>query len=164
MSEYILCELAGATYAIPSVAVRYVEMIEQITPVPNAPSAVEGIVLSRGQVIPALSLRARFGFAPQPHTLRTRLVVVASGERVVGLIVDTAREFARIAPAAISPPPAAISGLSGSYLEGVAALGQRLVLLLRLDEVLKITDSLAPDAGPDEGERDHGILQPTEER
>src|ERR671917_2593191 len=108
---FILFELAGTTYGVRSRFVQQVEMIEHITPVPNAPPAVEGVVLARGQVIPALSLRARFGFPKIPHDLRARLVVVGNAGRTIGLIVDTAREFVRIPAGAIEPPPEAITGL-----------------------------------------------------
>lgn len=139
---YILCELAGATYGIPSALVRHVEMIERITPLPNAPAAVEGVVFSRGQVIPALNLRRRFGFDPIPHDLRTRLVVVHADDRTVGLLFDTAREFVAIPQAAIQPPPESINQLSGDYLAGIATIHDRLILILRVDELLIAVDGL----------------------
>jgi purine-binding chemotaxis protein CheW len=137
---FIIFELAGTTYAVPSRAVQQMEMIEHVTPVPNAPAAVEGVVFSRGQVIPALNLRARFGFEKIPIELRTRLIVVSVGGRTVGLIVDTAREFLPIPPGAIQPPTENISGLSGKYLEGIATLGERIILILNLDEVIDLAD------------------------
>jgi chemotaxis signal transduction protein len=143
---YILCELAGATYGVPSAIVRHVEMLERITPIPNAPAAVEGVVYSRGQIIPVLSLRRRFGFPPIAHDLRTRLVVVHVGGRTVGLLVDTAREFIAIPPEAIQPPPESISQLSSDYLVGIAAIGDRMVFILRVDELLLATDVLAASA------------------
>lgn len=140
---YILFELAGATYAVPSRIVRHVEMVERITPVPNAPACVEGVVFSRGQVIPALNLRQRFGFEKTPHDLRTRLIVIHHSGRTVGLIVDTAREFRAIAPDAVRPPPETFGGLSGKYLDGIATLDKRLILMLKVDEVLAIAEDLA---------------------
>lgn len=135
---FILFELAGTTYGVRSRFVQQMEMIEHVTPVPNAIPAVEGVVLARGQVIPALSLRARFGFEKIPYDLRSRLVVVKSGERTIGLIVDTAREFVRIPAGTIEPPPEAITGLSGKYLEGIATIDGRMILVLNLDEVIDI--------------------------
>lgn len=140
---YILCELAGATYGVPSVVVRNIEMVERITPIPNAPAAVEGVVFSRGQVIPALNLRRRFGFEPIPHDLRTRLVVIHTDDRTVGLLFDTAREFVAIPHDAIRPAPESINQLSGDYLAGIATLSDRLILILRVDELLISTDGLA---------------------
>ena len=80
------------------------EMVEHVTAVPNAPAFVEGVVFSRGQVVPVINLRVRFGFERAPRDLRTRLLVVEVGGRPVGLLADEAREFVAIADAAIQPP------------------------------------------------------------
>jgi purine-binding chemotaxis protein CheW len=135
---FILFELAGTTYGVRSRFVQQVEMVEHVTPVPNAIKAVEGVVYARGQVVPALNQRVRFGFEKAPFDLRSRLIVVNTGTRVIGMIVDTAREFLKISAAAIEAPPEALTGLSGKYLEGIATLDGRLVLILNLDEVIDI--------------------------
>ncbi len=140
---FILFELAGTTYGVPSRAVQQVELVEHITPVPNAPPAVEGVIFSRGQVIPAVNLRARFGFEKSPHDLRTRLIVINAKSRVIGLIVHSAREFISIPSSAIQPPNEAISGLKGKYLEGIATLDKRIILILNLDEVIDMAEVLA---------------------
>jgi purine-binding chemotaxis protein CheW len=140
--SFILFELAGASYGVRSHFVQQMEMIEQITPVPNAQAFVEGVVFSRGQVIPALNLRVRFGFEKIPYDLRTRLIVINTGGRILGLIVDTAREFVMIPPDVIQPPHEAITGLSGQYLEGIAMLDERIVLILSLDEVMNSAASV----------------------
>ena len=63
---FIVIELAGTEYGVRSRFVQHMEMIESITAVPNAAPSVEGVVLARGQVIPAVNLRARFGFEKIP--------------------------------------------------------------------------------------------------
>ncbi|AFZ14348.1 CheW protein [Crinalium epipsammum PCC 9333] len=133
---FILFELAGTTYALRSYFVQQMEMIEQITPVPNAAPFVEGVVFSRGQVIPAVNLRVRFGLEKIPYNPRTRLIVIHAGSRTVGVIADTAREFISVPVSTIQPPPEAISGLSSKYLEGIVTLGERLVLILNAEELL----------------------------
>ncbi len=138
---YILFQLKKTTYAIPSRLVEQMEMVEEFTPVPNSPPYVEGLAFVRGRVIPAINLRVRFGFPKIAYDLATRLVVVRSGQRSVGLIVDAAREFLSIGEDVIQPPPKGMSGLSGQYLKGVATLAQRLVLILDVDEII----SMAPN-------------------
>lgn len=137
---YILFELAGTTYGVRSQEVKHMELVEQITPVPTAPRYVEGVVFSRGQVIPAINLRVRFGFPHQNHTTRSRLIVVETAERTVGLIVDSAREFRNLPGEAIQPPNESIAGLSGRYLRGIAIVNERLILLLDIKEVLTFAD------------------------
>jgi purine-binding chemotaxis protein CheW len=119
--------------------------------VPNAPAFVDGVVSVRGQVIPAVSLRARFGFPRIAHDLRSRLVIVREQGRTVGLIVDSAREFATIAPESIKPLPEGIGGISGRYLRGIAQQGERLMLIVDVHELLETeeqpTDSVPAEAG-----------------
>lgn len=139
---YILFTLAGTTYALRTRDVAHIEMVEQITAVPNASPFVEGVVFSRGQVVPALNLRARFGFERVPHDLRTRLLVVHCEGRSVGLLVDAAREFLAISESAVQPPNAALTGISGQYVEGIANLKDRLILVLDLRAVLDFSRSV----------------------
>ena len=136
--RYVLFEIARATYGVPSADVRHIEMLEHVTLVPNANRAIDGVVFSRGQVIPALNLRTRFGFPREPHTLRTRIIFVQVRERLVGLIVDSAREFLRIPPEQIRPIKETLTGIDGNYLRAVARPGDRLILLLDLDKVLDV--------------------------
>ena len=140
--NYILFSVAGTTYALRTRDVTHIEMIEQITSVPNAAVFVDGVVFSRGQVVPALNLRARFGFDRAPHDVRTRLLVVQSEGRSIGLVVDSAREFLAIADSAVQPPNQALAGISGQYIEGIANLNDRLVLILNLGEVLNFSQSV----------------------
>ena len=141
---YVLCELAGTAYAIPSHAVQRMEMLEHVTPVPNAPEFVDGVVFSRGQVVPAINMRARFGFDRAPLDVSSRLLVVQSRGRSVGLLVDACREFMTVPESAIHPPGEALSGLSAQYVNGVASIGDRLIVLLGLDRLLGSTEHAVP--------------------
>lgn len=140
---YILFCVAGTTYALRSDLVLHMEMVEQVTAVPNAPAFVEGVVFSRGQVVPVINLRARFGFERAPIDLRTRLLIVQTQGRRVGLMADEAREFIGIPDAEIRPPGEAIVGLSGNYLAGVATIGDRIVLILDIREVVETLPTAA---------------------
>jgi purine-binding chemotaxis protein CheW len=137
---FILFAVAGTTYAVRSRDVAHVEMLETVTPVPNAPAFIDGVVFSRGQVVPALNLRARFGFERAPYDVRTRLLVVQTGGRQVGLVTDAAREFMALDPAQILPPGDGFGASSARFLEGIANVGDRLVLVLSLPHVLAAAD------------------------
>jgi purine-binding chemotaxis protein CheW len=145
LETYVLFMVAGTTYALPSSDVHHMEMLEGVTRVPNAPPFVEGVVFSRGQVVPVVNLRARFGFERVPYDLRTRLIVVQSADRVIGLVVDSAREFVNIPAGAIQPPHEALAGMSGRYVDGVASVGDRLILMLDLSRILTFAEDLSID-------------------
>ena len=149
--SFILFELAGATYGVRSSDIQQLEMIGAITPVPNAPPFVDGVVSVRGQVVPAVNLRARFGFDRRNADIRGRLLIVRSGDRAVALIVDSAREFASISAQEIQPPPEGVAGLSGEYLEGIVHLGARLILILDVKQIIDVpAHAVASSAGSDE--------------
>jgi purine-binding chemotaxis protein CheW len=134
--SYVLFELGGATYALRSRDVQHIEMLEHVTPVPNTAACIEGVVFSRGQVIPAMNLRLRFGFPKEPHSLRTRIIVAQAQQRTIALIVDAAREFRSIAEESIRPVEQTLVGIDGNYLRGVATFNDQLVLILNLEAVL----------------------------
>ena len=134
--HFILFVVAGTTYALPSHAVAHVEMIDQVTRVPNAPAFVDGVVFSRGQVVPAVNLRARFGFERVPNDMRTRLLVVQARDRSIGLLVDECREFLHVAPASVHPPGEALVGIGAHYITGIATIGDRMIVILDLDQLV----------------------------
>lgn len=135
---YILFELAGTGYGVRSKDVLHIDLLEHITRVPNTAPAVDGVVFSRGQVIPALNLRARFGFPREASTPRTRLIFLKHEQRTVALIVDSAREFRTIPTESIRPIEETLTGVSGNYVKGVATIGDKLVLLLDIAAVLNL--------------------------
>jgi purine-binding chemotaxis protein CheW len=142
--SYVLFELAGSVYGIPSDSVKHIEMFEHVTLVPNANPAIDGVVFSRGQVIPALNLRVRFGFPREKSSLRTRIVFATVHNRTVGLIVDTAREFQNLPIDSIGPIEGTLTGINGKYLKAVTKVGGRLVLILDLEAVLNVDDVQLP--------------------
>jgi purine-binding chemotaxis protein CheW len=139
---YILFELGATVYGINSREVLHIEMLEHISPVPHTAPAVDGVVFSRGQVVPALNLRARFGLPPQARDLRTRLIFIRFHERTVALIVDAAREFRKLPAEAVRATDGALHGIAGNYVSGVATLNERTVLILDLKVVLDLETAL----------------------
>jgi len=140
--QYILFTVAGTTYALPSSQIAHIDLVEEITRVPNAPSFVDGVVFSRGRIVPAVNMRARFGFERASIDLRTRFLVTNADGRGVGLLVDSCREFLRIDPASIHPPPDVFGGARESSVSGVATMGERMIVILDLDQLLVSKDPI----------------------
>jgi len=132
---YVLFEVAGRTFGVRSQSVLSVEMVEHVTAVPNAAPFVEGITLTRGQVISSINLRVRFGFSRIPAEPRARMLVVRPKNRTAGLLVDSVREFVSIPESTIRP--AGIADSIDRFVEGVAMLGKRVILIVNLQEVIE---------------------------
>ena len=133
MISCILFGVAETTYAISTEAVRQLEMVGTVTPLPTALPYVKGVTSIRGEVLPVVCLRSRLGIPESELELRKRLLVVEHGERVVAILVDSARDFIRLDEGKIEPPPKDLDAnlVSGIYLEK-----ERPILFLDLATVL----------------------------
>jgi purine-binding chemotaxis protein CheW len=132
---HIVFRVADVDYAVPASDVLQMETFEGATAVPGASPWIAGLVQVRGRVLPVIDLRVRFGHTPAPRTLDSRIVVVARGERTVGLLVDRAREIRSIAGEAAAPPEA-LRDATGGFIRGVLKDDQRLLMMIDLDQIL----------------------------
>jgi purine-binding chemotaxis protein CheW len=137
--SYILFTVAGTTYALRSDDVRHMEMIDEITCVPNAPSFVDGVVFSRGRSCRSSTPAVWFDRAA--IDIRSRLIVVQSGTRLIGLVVDAAREFVNIPAELVQPPHEALAGMSGRTSRDRVDR-DRLILILDLERILNFGEAV----------------------
>ncbi len=137
MLKVIVFSLHDEEYGIPVSQVRSIEKVQHITRVPRTAPFVKGVINLRGLVTPIIDLRTRFGMAESGYTDSTRIIIVATEDVEVGLIVDTANDVMDIPVDAIEPPPEIVGSIEVEYLEGVAKLEKRLLILLNLEKVLK---------------------------
>lgn len=122
-----------------------VEVLEYHEPVavPRAPDFVDGVVQVRDFVLPIIDLRKRMEVAGAAVTPDTRIIVVLVDEERVGLLVDSVIEVAHINADNVAPPPAFFRGLSAEYLQGLARIDDRLVIVLRLERILTSQERIA---------------------
>jgi purine-binding chemotaxis protein CheW len=133
---HIIFKVAGAEYAIPADAVLQMESFTGATRVPGVPAYVAGIVQIRGKVIPVVDLRLRFGLPSIPSTIDSRIVVGKSGNRAVGLLVDSAREVLKFSPSDVSDPPSMVTDQAQGFVKAVARPGKRLLMLIDFQKVI----------------------------
>ncbi len=134
-TQVVTFQLAKEEYAIDILQVQEIVMMTQITRMPKAPRFIEGVVNLRGQMIPIINMRKRFGLAEAEHDAETRIIIVDIGE-TVGMVVDGVRDVIRLPDSTISPPPAMIQGISADYLKGIGQFNERLLIMLDLQMVL----------------------------
>jgi len=128
------------TLGLPISLVREIVRVPEITPVPNAPEHIEGVINLRGRIIAVLDLSKRFGEAAIERNSKSRIVVVEMEERLVGLLVNSASEVLRIAPSEIVPPQSVFPNEDMNYVTGVGKLHDRLIILLDLSRILQRAD------------------------
>lgn len=127
--QYLTFLLSGEEYALDILKVQEIKGLPKITPVPNAPPHVLGVMNLRGAVVPVADLRARFGLAAE-HGKSAVVIVANVGSRTVGLVVDAVSDVLSFAKSDVEPTPDLGAGVDTSFLTGLAKTGERLVLLL----------------------------------
>lgn len=134
--KVIVFALADEEYGVEVEKVKTIERMMPMTRVPKTYLFVKGVINLRGVVVPVIDLRGRFGLPEQDYTDNSRIVIIAVNDMEVGLIVDSANDVIDVDSDAIQDPPEIVGGVRAKYLQGVAKLGDRLLVLLNLQEVL----------------------------
>lgn len=125
--EFLVVELSGVRYGLPLSRVVEVVRAVFITPLPDAPDVVEGIVEVRGRVVPVYDLRLRFGLPPRHLDPAEHIVVVRAGRRRAALRCDRVEWIARVGRQRLREADVVTRG--GRQLAGVASLDDGLVLI-----------------------------------
>jgi purine-binding chemotaxis protein CheW len=133
---HVICSVGGTDYALPANDVYQMESFTGATPVPGAPSYVIGLVQIRQQIIPVIDVRVRFGIEPIALTLESRVIVVKLKDRLVGILVDSAREVQNIAPEQFQVPPEIVAKQSSGFVKSIAQLKNRIIMLLDSEKVI----------------------------
>lgn len=146
--KYLTVALGTEAYGLPVLRVREIIRMQKITPVPQMPTFVKGVINLRGRVIPVVDLRVKFGFEAE-FADRTCIVVVQVrvGETeqtaAMGLIVDRVEEVVNLGAAEISPPPDFGGKMASDYILGLAKIKGQVKTLLDLDKVIAAEAVLA---------------------
>jgi purine-binding chemotaxis protein CheW len=135
--QIVVFRLADAVYGIDIRAVREIIRMQAITPVPNAPEFIEGVTNLRGKICPVMDLRRRFALDVSRITGDSRIVVLEIDGEDVGMIVDGVAEVLRVPGGRVEEPPLSeVEGVCSDVIEGIANLGERLIVLFDVDRIL----------------------------
>lgn len=143
--QLIRFRVGDEEYGLDILRVKEIIQIRAITRLPRAPSFVRGIINLRGDIVPIIDLRERFGLESRTGTDAARVIVVDVEGRLLGLVVDGASQVVRLPAGQIDPPPPLIGGLSAGFVEGIGRIGDLLVILLDLERLLDADEKRAMD-------------------
>ena len=132
--QLVTFSLGQEEFGVDIMKVQEIIHIPPITRVPKAPDYVEGVINLRGNIIPVVNLRKRFGMATEQDTELSRIVVLQFDGKVFGVRVDAVTEVLRLDSQAIEPPVAL--GLDSHFIRGVGKIGERLLILLNIDRIM----------------------------
>ncbi len=138
--KYLTFSLAGEEYGIGILKVKEIIGMMPITPVPQTPGFVKGVINLRGKVIPVLDLRLKFGMEEMDYGERTTIIVVEVNEQdgivQIGIVVDSVSEVVSIKAEDVEDTPAFGANLDTDYILGMAKVEGGVKILLEIDKVL----------------------------
>jgi purine-binding chemotaxis protein CheW len=143
MKQFISFSIGEEQYGLDILRVREIIRLREITWLPRAPSFLKGVINLRGDVIPVIDLRDKFGLEQRPYDETTRVIVVEVGGKLVGMVVDSVSQVVRIPAEQIEPTPTVAGLSSADCIDGVAKVKDELVMLLDADKLLTAEDGSA---------------------
>lgn len=135
--QYIVVKLATEQYGIDIQYVDNIVCMQNITRVPKAQSYFKGVTNLRGEIIPVMSLRLKFGLDPDDFTNSTRIIIIKlEAQATIGIIVDEVKEVVTLSEESIDKPSYSENDDKAAYLYGVGKYNEGLISLLNIAAVI----------------------------
>lgn len=132
-------------FGVDILKVQEIIRMVPVSAMPNAPDYVEGVINLRGRIIPVIDFRKRFQMATLAPTEEAsrRVVVIALATSTIGLIVDSVSQVLKLKESQISPTPQVAKGFENDTIVGVGQLGEKLLVLLDLEQMFAGVEDVA---------------------
>jgi purine-binding chemotaxis protein CheW len=127
--------LAGELFALRVEDVQEVLMPQPLTPVPLAPAHIVGLLNLRGQIMPAVDLRRRLGFAPRDDAKPGSLLVLMAEERLISVVVDDIGDVLELPTGDWRPPPQTLAEPHRAFVFAICPIEDQMVLGLRVESI-----------------------------
>lgn len=134
--KYLTFYIDGQLYCLPTSQVVEIIRMQPVTPLPNLPDYVKGVINLRGKVVPVIDMRLRFRKEEKAYDPHTSTVIVEDGENTVGLIVDAVKDVRDVTADRISEAPKPQKNAGGGFVRGIVTLESEAAMLLDLTKVL----------------------------
>ncbi len=133
--KYLTFVLAGEQYCIGIKAVNSIQNMMPVTPLPQTPSYVRGVMNLRGTIIPVINTRTKFGMPEIEPTGETGIIILEVDGKQIGILVDSVKEVLDIDESQIAPPPNFGDG-GGEMINGLCRAGDQVKIMLNVERML----------------------------
>ena len=135
-SQYLTFGIDEEEYAVSILKVKEIIEMKKITKIPNLPEYIKGIINLRGNIIHIIDIREKFGMSVREYDKFNVIIIVEAVEKTLGIIVDQVKDVLSIDKNAIQPPIDFEGSIDNAYVEGMAKVGERLVVMVNIDKML----------------------------
>src|SRR5579872_1243320 len=149
--QFLTFSLGHEEYGIELLKVQEIKGYSAITPIPNTPAHIKGVMNLRGAVIPIVDLRIRFGMEAIEYTQFHVIIVINVGAKVIGLLVDAVSDVLNVGAEDMRPAPDFGAQADTRFISGMASAGDKVAVLLDTDTLLSDVDlAVAAEVSSDE--------------
>ncbi len=142
--QYLTFILADEEYGVDILRVQEIKGWNGATPIPNTPDHIMGVINLRGTIVPIIDLRRRFGMESVEFGPMTVVIVLRvqgeERERTMGIVVDAVSEVYNVKPDEMKPPPDLGDAIETQFIQGMATVDEKMVILLNIDRLLSCGD------------------------
>jgi purine-binding chemotaxis protein CheW len=142
-SQFLTFLLGAEQYGVEILKVQEIRGYSAVTPIPNTPAYIRGVINLRGTVVPVVDLRAKFSMEATEYNKFTVIIVVTVGEKVIGLVVDAVSDVLDIPAAEMRKAPDLGVRVDTRFISGMATIGERMTVLLDIDRLLSEDEVVA---------------------
>ncbi|OYP39134.1 chemotaxis protein CheW [Rhodopirellula sp. MGV] len=135
-NQFLTFTLQDEEFGIEILRVQEIKGLSRITPIPNMPYYIRGVMNLRGTVVPIIDLRAKFAMPKVDYNQFTVIIVVTIGDKVIGLVVDAVSDVLNVAEENIESAPDLGGQADTAFMTGIAKSGERLITLLNMDDLI----------------------------
>lgn len=138
--QFLTFIMAGEEYGVDILTVQEIRGWESVTPIPNSPPHVKGVINLRGTIVPIIDLRLRFGLDNVDYGPMTVVIVMkvesARGKRIMGIVVDAVSDVYSLSIQDVRGAPDLGDHVNTSYIKGLVSVDGKMVILLDINELL----------------------------
>ena len=138
--QYLTFIMAGEEYGVDILRVQEIRGWDSVTPIPNTPAYIKGVINLRGSIVPIIELRSRFGIDSQEYGPTTVVIVLRvvteNGERIMGIVVDAVSDVYNITDTDMKSPPDFGSAISVDFVKGLTSVDEKMVIILDIDHLM----------------------------
>jgi len=139
-SLFLAFHLAEQDYGIAITKVQEIREWSKVTPLPNSPPYIKGMLNLRGAIVPVIDLRIRFSLPPVEYDAVTAIIVVNVGGRMAGIVVDSVSDVISAGPDRRRALPEFEGQANRQFIDGLAQFDERLMILLNVDKLVNPED------------------------
>lgn len=156
--KHLVFKIEDINYGVPIMEVSEINGLMKVTPLPNTPDYIKGVINLRGKIMPVLDLRLKFGMSEKEYDIETCFIIlnltVGNIKKQMGMIVDNVSEVFDIPAEEIDSPPEYGTGTEGGFLNGIGKIKGKLVMLLNIKKIVNTEEIIQLDFGNTNREED----------